>query len=128
MLNTEKQGRVVLALSGRVPIKVSRENGSINRGDPIVASDIDGVGMKATKSGMIIGRAMEDFNADSDVSNCGNTKCGKVTALLTTTWWEPRWTMLHTLSLVSAIGWVVIAAAVIFKKMSKRTISRKPRR
>jgi len=51
-----------VALAGRVPVKVSSENGSIAPGDPITSSTIAGVGMKATKTGPIIGRALESFS------------------------------------------------------------------
>src|SRR5262249_40052816 len=53
-------GRPV-ALAGRVPIKVTDENGPIKRGDYLTASSTPGYAMKATKSGVIIARAMEDF-------------------------------------------------------------------
>jgi hypothetical protein len=52
---------VPIALSGRVPIKVSTENGEIKAGDPLTASSIPGVAMKATKAGYIIGRAFGEY-------------------------------------------------------------------
>ena len=55
---------VPLALVGRVPVKVSAVNGPISVGDPITTSDIPGFGMKATKSGPIVGLALEEFNGD----------------------------------------------------------------
>ncbi|MEP7104068.1 MAG: hypothetical protein ABI721_05150 [Candidatus Dojkabacteria bacterium] len=52
-----------LVLSGRVPVKVSIENGSISAGDPITSSSIPGVGMKATSSkAKIVGYAMESYS------------------------------------------------------------------
>jgi hypothetical protein len=57
----KSNGRPV-ALVGRVPVKVTLENGPIERGDYLVASSTPGYAMKATKGGMIVGRAMEDFN------------------------------------------------------------------
>ena len=54
-----------LALVGRVPVKISGENGPIAVGDPITSSSIPGVGMKAVKAGMIVGRALEDWSPDS---------------------------------------------------------------
>ncbi|MCB9810516.1 hypothetical protein H6777_00020 [Candidatus Nomurabacteria bacterium] len=50
-----------IALSGRVPIKLSNENGSIKAGDELTLSSIPGVAMKATSTGKIIGVALEDF-------------------------------------------------------------------
>ncbi len=51
--------------NGNAFVSVSGENGAIKNGDPITTSSITGVGMKATKSGYIIGTALEDFNARS---------------------------------------------------------------
>ncbi len=53
---------VVLALTGRVPVKVSLENGVINPGDPITSSSVPGVGMLSTRSGQIIGKALTGFS------------------------------------------------------------------
>jgi hypothetical protein len=50
-----------IALVGRVPVKVSLENGDITIGDPLTSASMPGYAMKATKPGMIIGHAMEDF-------------------------------------------------------------------
>jgi hypothetical protein len=55
------QGSRPVALVGRVPVKVTDENGEIRRGDYITASSTPGYGMRARSGGMIIGRAMEDF-------------------------------------------------------------------
>lgn len=51
-----------LALSGRVPVKVNTENGEIHAGDFITSSSIPGVGMKATRSGMVVGKALENYS------------------------------------------------------------------
>jgi hypothetical protein len=59
---------VVVALSGRVPVKVSGINGSIKAGDFITSSNIVGVGMKATDAGQVVGQAMNDFLATSSES------------------------------------------------------------
>lgn len=55
-------GHVPVALAGRVPTKVSNENGAIKVGDPLTTSSTPGVAMKATEPGQIIGFAMEPFN------------------------------------------------------------------
>lgn len=52
---------VAVALSGRVPVLVSDENGPIQAGDPLTSSSTPGVAMKATKGGYVIGRAMQAF-------------------------------------------------------------------
>ena len=54
-----------IAISGRVPIKVTNENGPIHAGDSITSSSTPGYGMKATKAGMIVGVALEDLNGAS---------------------------------------------------------------
>ena len=56
------QGMVPVALAGRVPTKVSTENGSIGVGDILTASSIPGVAMKATKAGPILGSALEAYS------------------------------------------------------------------
>ncbi len=47
-----------IALAGRVPVKVSNENGTIQPGDYLTSSSIPGVAMKATAAGPTIGKAM----------------------------------------------------------------------
>jgi len=53
-----------VALSGRVPLKVSTENGAIQPGDYITTSSITGVGMKATRPGQMVGKALAGFNGN----------------------------------------------------------------
>jgi len=60
----ENYTQVDLALAGRVPVKVSMENGPIQIGDKIGISSIPGVGMKVIGDVTSVGIAME--NADSD--------------------------------------------------------------
>jgi uncharacterized LabA/DUF88 family protein len=48
-----------IALVGKVPVKVSTENGPIGPGDPLTSSSTPGVAMKATKAGPIVGKALE---------------------------------------------------------------------
>ncbi|HEY4160938.1 MAG TPA: hypothetical protein VGM08_02655 [Candidatus Saccharimonadales bacterium] len=53
---------IILALTGRVPVKVSTENGPIEPGDPLTSSSTPGVAMKATEGGQIIGTALEAYD------------------------------------------------------------------
>ncbi|MEQ1500131.1 MAG: immunoglobulin-like domain-containing protein, partial [Parcubacteria group bacterium] len=53
---------VPVALQGRVPIKVSTENGPIKKGDLLTPSSVPGVAMKATRAGMVIGFALLDYD------------------------------------------------------------------
>lgn len=52
-----------VALSGRVPVKVTSENGIIKPGDYLTASSIPGVAMKATKAGPVIAKSFGTFDA-----------------------------------------------------------------
>ena len=58
-VNLGNEGDVSVALSGRVPTKVSVMNGAINVGDVLTSSPIPGVAMKATGPGRTIGYALE---------------------------------------------------------------------
>jgi hypothetical protein len=56
--------RPALAIAGRVPVKVTTENGPIAVGDLLVASSTPGVAMKgnpSTSIGCVVGKAMEPF-------------------------------------------------------------------
>ena len=76
--------RPAVALAGRVYLKVSNKNGAIEVGDPITSSDIAGVGMKATRAGNIIGKALENFTCQED-SPCE----GKILVFVNTSWYDP---------------------------------------
>ncbi|KKU95054.1 MAG: LPXTG-motif cell wall anchor domain protein, partial [Candidatus Gottesmanbacteria bacterium GW2011_GWA1_48_13] len=64
LIGDQNTGGIQMALVGRVPTRVSLTNGDIKIGDAITTSDIPGVGMKATKPGWIIGKAMQDLTGD----------------------------------------------------------------
>ncbi len=55
---------IPVALAGRVPAKVSTENGPIQAGDYLTSSSVPGVAMKATKGGNVIGKAMEPYSEE----------------------------------------------------------------
>ena len=59
-------GRAIpVALAGRVPVKVSTENGTIAPGDAITSSATQpGVGVKATATGRVVGIAMQGYSDD----------------------------------------------------------------
>jgi hypothetical protein len=58
--------RAPIALKGRVPVKVTLENGPIEPGDPLTTSSVSGHAMKSTdwerSFGTTIGKAMEGFS------------------------------------------------------------------
>lgn len=60
----EDEEAVAVALIGRVPTKVSTENGAIEVGDKLTSSSTEGVAKKATGSGRVIGIALESFDGD----------------------------------------------------------------
>ena len=55
---------VPVALTGRVPVRVNAEGGSIVPGDYLVPSSVPGIAMKATRPGMVVGQAMTFFDGE----------------------------------------------------------------
>lgn len=62
---TDTSSNVQVFTSGTANTLVSTINGDIKKGDPITASQISGVGMKATATGRILGLAQADFSSTS---------------------------------------------------------------
>lgn len=58
----KKEGKPVLR-AGRVYVRVSGQNGPIKKGDLITSSKRAGIGQKATRSGIIVGLALENFES-----------------------------------------------------------------
>jgi hypothetical protein len=65
VMGAETPTSVQIALSGRVPVKISSENGGIMAGDYVTSSSTPGVAMKATHAGYVVGKALEDWNPGS---------------------------------------------------------------
>ncbi len=61
-ITTEGVTALPIALSGRVPVKVNTENGSISVGDYLTTSSVPGVAMKSNGAGVVIGQAMSSFD------------------------------------------------------------------
>ncbi|MBI4713838.1 hypothetical protein HY771_01485 [Candidatus Uhrbacteria bacterium] len=59
-------GSYPIALAGRVPTFVTTENGEIKVGDPLTTSSKSGYAMKATKSGVVVGYALEPLASGED--------------------------------------------------------------
>jgi hypothetical protein len=57
-----------IALSGRVPVKVSQSSLPIAIGDLVTTSNEPGKGMKATGAGFTVGRALEEWTPESGKS------------------------------------------------------------
>jgi hypothetical protein len=64
------QGKPVpIALTGRVPVKITTENGEIKAGDQITVSSTKvGYGAKAITSGRVVGKALADATPDDMVT------------------------------------------------------------
>lgn len=54
-----------LVLAGRVPVRVTTENGPIRIGDSLTMSSTPGAAMRATESGPSVGIALESFEAST---------------------------------------------------------------
>ncbi|MDP3973351.1 MAG: hypothetical protein Q8P92_00815 [Candidatus Daviesbacteria bacterium] len=81
-----------VGMLGQVWVKVNLENGPIYTGDPLTSSSTQGEAMKATKTGRIIGRAMENYTSEVDpdsfeVSSTGAPP-GQILIQVNVTWWE----------------------------------------
>lgn len=61
----ENQDTVRVADHGRVKVRVSAENGPIKIGDYITSSSEKGIGMKATRTGRVLGRALQSLTSTS---------------------------------------------------------------
>ncbi|MEP7103575.1 MAG: hypothetical protein ABI721_02620 [Candidatus Dojkabacteria bacterium] len=84
--NGEGTTPILVALSGRVPVRVSTENGPIIGGDYLTSSSTPGVAMKAGEGSPTIGMAMTDFNGPDTgsvivfIKNNGSTVLGSSSA------------------------------------------------
>jgi hypothetical protein len=60
--DVESEGRPVLvALAGRVPVKIDPKSEDINYGDYVAVSKESGMVSKAVKPGLVLGKALEDW-------------------------------------------------------------------
>jgi hypothetical protein len=83
-LFTARENPKPVSMAGRVPVKVSTENGPIQPGDPLTSSSTPGVAMKATHSGPIVGKALESYD------NSDPTAVGKIVVFVSVGWYvEP---------------------------------------
>ncbi|MEX0621370.1 MAG: hypothetical protein WD187_00010 [Candidatus Woykebacteria bacterium] len=66
-LNKQTENTLPVVSYGEVLVKVSDTNGAVKSGDFITSSPTPGVGQKATDSGYILGKALEDQQGAEDV-------------------------------------------------------------
>ncbi len=100
----------MVALIGRVPAKVTNENGVISKGDHLTSSATKpGYAMKALKAGQVIGTALQDFDGSScdystpSNSNFGivnNTCTGKILVFVNAGYYDPNPAILTTIESV----------------------------
>ncbi|MBI4120223.1 MAG: procyclic acidic repetitive family protein [Parcubacteria group bacterium] len=94
-----------VALSGRTPVKISDENGSIKAGDRLTLSKtLPGYAMKMTEPGQSIGIALENF--ESGIENCNienslkiencKLKIGQILTFVNLSYWIPSISELAT--------------------------------
>lgn len=83
ILGTREEDSYPVALAGRVPIKVTTENGIIFKGDQITSSSLAGFGMVAIEAGRVIGTVLEEVDMTT-FQDCPveaglpiGTKCGE---------------------------------------------------
>ena len=68
-----------VALNGRVKVKISLENGEIKAGDYLTSSaQKPGYAMKATRSGYVLGLALDDFSATSSSTVSSTSTAGSL--------------------------------------------------
>ncbi|MEK7638442.1 MAG: hypothetical protein AAB375_03395, partial [Patescibacteria group bacterium] len=85
--NDNPQQTRPLALSGRVLLKVSTDNGPIRVGDRITSSNLPGIGMKATTAGMTVGTALE---ATTDNLQLTTGDYQKIMVFVGAQYWAPE--------------------------------------
>lgn len=61
VFNRSNENTRAVVRSGQAEVLVSKKNGDIKVGDLITSSNDKGIGQKATKSGHILGKALENF-------------------------------------------------------------------
>ncbi|MBU0619112.1 hypothetical protein KKD62_02630, partial [Patescibacteria group bacterium] len=79
---TEDPNAVPVALVGRVPVKIWSSDGAITNGNSVTSSSIPGIGMKSTKSGPIVGKALES------IEHWNQQNCPLVSSLDSISWPE----------------------------------------
>lgn len=86
VLGPEGDTAYPIALVGRVPVKVTTENGPIKSGDRITSASTAGYGMKAVNGGRVAGTALDDLD-ESKATTCPagiaeGVTCGVITVFV----------------------------------------------
>lgn len=113
------EGTLPVVNSGTTYVNVSNESGQIKKGDLITTSQTPGVGQKATRSGYVLGSALEDLNTSDP------KQVGQIAASLNLHYFNSKTTVTNQLTDVlklsalavtespSAVFKYVIAAVVV---------------
>lgn len=81
-ISDPNEHQVFVATQGRYDVLVSTQNGQIRAGDGIVISSVKGVGMKADDlHRVLIGKALENFDGESDAESKVKISDGRTVAL-----------------------------------------------
>ncbi len=75
--------QAIVGFVGQIRTKVSTINGPIHKGDAITVSPISGVGQKATQSGYIVGKALQDY------TNPDPQAVERIMLHVNATWYDP---------------------------------------
>lgn len=73
----EEEGKTQVIISGTALVLVSDINGDVKTGDKITISPIEGVGMRATDSGQVVGTAQADFSEISSQTQMVKDRAGE---------------------------------------------------
>lgn len=76
-----------VALSGRVPVKIDPASGPIKTGDFLTSSAIAGRAVKATRPGVVIGKALESWSPSSDPEH---RPPDKILVFISISWADPQ--------------------------------------
>src|SRR3989338_10624008 len=68
--DTGKAEKRMLALAGRVPVKIDPDSPPIEIGDFLTSSTKPGLAMKATKAGYTVGKALENWSCATPEVSC----------------------------------------------------------
>lgn len=68
-----KENKRMLALAGRVPVKIDPDSAAFDAGDFLTSSTKPGYAMKATRPGYVVGRALESWSCQLSAVSCQPT-------------------------------------------------------
>jgi hypothetical protein len=81
-ISSDQTNQVQVATSGVEQVLVSNINGNISAGDPITASPISGIGMKATENTKVIGLAQDTFPNSTSTQESYTSQGGQKQSVL----------------------------------------------